>query len=47
MVVAEVELSSEDETIKLPSWIKEEVTSDEKILQLKFDENPYKKIGKK
>lgn len=42
LVVAEVELSSEDETIKLPSWIKKEVTLDERYYNSNLMKNPYK-----
>lgn len=42
LVVAEVELLDENETIKLPSWIKEEVTSDERYYNSNLMKNPYK-----
>ena len=42
LVVVEVELNSEDETIKLPSWIKEEVTTDVRYYNSNLMKNPYK-----
>ena len=42
LVVVEVELNSEDETIKLPSWIKKEVTLDERYYNSNLMKNPYK-----
>ncbi|MDD2886371.1 MAG: CYTH domain-containing protein [Aliarcobacter sp.] len=42
LVVVEVELSSEDETIVLPSWVKEEVTSDARYYNSNLMKHPYK-----
>ena len=42
LVVAEVELSSEDEVINLPSWIKEEVSHDERYYNSNLMKHPYK-----
>jgi adenylate cyclase len=46
LVVVEVELSSEDETIILPSWVKEEVTSDARYYNSNLMKNPYKNWDK-
>lgn len=42
LVVVEVELSSEDETIVLPSWVKEEVTSDARYYNSNLMKHPFK-----
>ena len=42
LVVAEVELSSEDEFINLPTWIKEEVTTDARYYNSNLMKHPYK-----
>lgn len=42
LVVAEVELSSEDEKINLPFWIKEEVTSDIRYFNSNLMKHPFK-----
>ena len=42
LVVAEVELSSEDEKINLPIWIKEEVSHDERYYNSNLMKHPYK-----
>ena len=42
LVVAEVELSSEDETIILPSWVKEEVTTDARYYNSNLMKLPFK-----
>ena len=42
LVVAEVELSSEDEKINLPLWIKEEVTSDIRYFNSNLMKHPFK-----
>ncbi len=42
LVVVEVELSSEDETIILPSWVKEEVTSDARYYNSNLMKHPFK-----
>jgi len=42
LVVAEVELQSENEEVVLPSWIKQEVTGDIKYYNNQLMENPYK-----
>ena len=42
LVVAEVELSSEDENINLPIWIKEEVSHDERYYNSNLMKHPYK-----
>jgi adenylate cyclase len=46
LVVVEVELSSEDETIILPSWVKEEVSCDSRYYNSNLMKNPYKNWDK-
>jgi len=42
LIVAEVELTSEDQKIELPAWIGEEVTSDPRYFNSNLTKNPYK-----
>jgi adenylate cyclase len=42
LVVVEVELSSEDETIIVPSWVKEEVTTDARYYNSNLMKHPFK-----
>jgi len=42
LIVAEVELTSEDQKIELPVWIGEEVTSDPRYFNSNLTKNPYK-----
>ena len=42
LTIAEVELSSETEQVKLPDWIGEEVTGDKKYYNSYLVQNPYK-----
>jgi adenylate cyclase len=42
LTVAEVELSSEDETFEKPAWLGEEVTGDVKYFNSMLMKNPYK-----
>lgn len=42
LIVAEVELESEDQQITLPTWIGEEVTGDPKYYNANLIKNPYK-----
>ena len=42
LMVAEIELSSEDEAIDLPGWIENEVTGEEKYYNSNLSRNPYK-----
>jgi CYTH domain-containing protein len=42
LIVAEVELESVDEPIKLPAWITKEVTGDPKYYNSNLITNPYK-----
>ena len=42
LVVAEVELSSEDEFINLPSWVKEEVSHDDRYFNSNLMKLPFK-----
>ena len=42
LVVAEVELSSEDEAINLPLWVKEEVSHDDRYYNSNLMRHPYK-----
>lgn len=41
LVVAEVELKSADESVDLPDWVGEEVTTDPKYLNANLFKNPY------
>lgn len=43
LVIAEVELNSENEEILLPSWIKEEVSHDVRYFNSNLMSNPYSK----
>jgi adenylate cyclase len=47
LIVAEIELSSEDELFLLPDWVDKEVTSEKKYTNSNLAINPYKnwKIG--
>ena len=42
LVVAEVELSSEDEHINLPIWVKEEVSHDDRYFNSNLMKHPFK-----
>ena len=42
LVVAEVELSDENEAFTRPSWLGEEVTGDKKYYNSMLMKNPYK-----
>ena len=42
LVVAEVELNSEDENINLPGWVEEEVTGEAKYYNSNLLSNPFK-----
>lgn len=42
LIVAEVELESEDQNIPMPSWIGEEVTSDPRYFNSNLTKHPYK-----
>nr|WP_315983077.1 hypothetical protein [Aliamphritea spongicola] len=41
LVVAEVELNSEDESVVLPDWIREEVTGDPRYYNSSLISHPY------
>ena len=41
LIVAEIELESEDENFSLPDWIGNEVTSDAKYYNMNLIENPF------
>jgi CYTH domain-containing protein len=41
LIVAEIELSSEEETFDLPAWIGEEVTGDAKYYNAMLSQKPY------
>lgn len=43
LVIAEVELSAEDEIIEKPAWLGKEVTGDAKYYNAMLIKNPYKK----
>jgi len=42
LIMAEIELNSEDETFEKPDWLGEEVTSDERYYNAYLSKNPYK-----
>ena len=49
LVVAEIELSSEDEIFELPTWVDEEVTGDAKYYNACLSQKPFsqwRRIGK-
>jgi adenylate cyclase len=41
LVVAEIELASEDQEISTPDWLGEEVTSDPRYYNIRLVEEPY------
>lgn len=45
LIVAEVELESEDEVVELPEWIVKEVTEDARYYNSNLLENPYSQWG--
>ena len=45
LVVAEIELSSEDEQITLPSWVGPEVTDDTRFLNTALSAHPFREWG--
>lgn len=46
LVVAEIELSDEDEAFEKPDWLGKEVTNDERYYNAYLSKNPYLKWGK-
>ncbi len=42
LVMAEIELDSEDETFEKPQWLGAEVTGDERFYNAYLSNNPYK-----
>ncbi len=42
LIVAEIELTSEDESFALPDWVAQEVTGQEKYYNSQLSVNPYK-----
>lgn len=42
LIVAEIELESEDATFEKPSWVGEEVSSDKRYFNSNLSKNPYK-----
>lgn len=42
LVMAEIELNSEEETFEKPEWLGEEVTNDEKYYNAYLSKNPFK-----
>ena len=43
LVLAEIELQDEKETLELPHWIKEEVSSDKRYFNARLSQHPYSK----
>ena len=41
LVVAEIELNSENENFELPTWVEKEVTSEKKYYNMNLATNPY------
>ena len=46
LILAEIELDSEDQEVRLPEWIGKEVTNDERYYNSYLAKNPYSKWGK-
>lgn len=42
LIVAEIELTSEDEIFEKPEWVSTEVTGDHRYFNSRLSENPYK-----
>lgn len=42
LIIAEIELSSENESFEKPNWLGEEVTNDERYYNAYLSRNPYK-----
>ena len=47
LIVAEVELTDENEKLALPAWVGEEVSADPRYFNSNLIANPYNKWGKK
>jgi adenylate cyclase len=47
LMVAEIELESEDESFSLPGWVGKEVTSEKKYSNSNLAKNPYKNWSQK
>ncbi len=47
LVVAEVELSAEDEAVMLPPWLGTEVTDDPKYLNINLSQTPFSRWNEK
>ena len=47
LIVAEIELNSEDEEFNIPSWVSDEVTSESKYYNMNLTIEPYKNWIKK
>ena len=41
LIIAEIELKSEDETFKLPPWVKQDVTGDKRYSNARLSRKPY------
>lgn len=46
LIMAEIELQSEDESFEKPDWLGEEVTNDERYYNAYLSKNPFKNWGK-
>ena len=46
LIVAEIELNSEDETFQIPDWVDKEVTSEKKYYNMNLLKNPFAKWKK-
>ena len=47
LIIAEIELASEDEFFSRPGWIGEEVSLDSRYANFNLAQNPYKNWGAK
>ncbi|MBB4037615.1 adenylate cyclase [Dysgonomonas hofstadii] len=45
LIIAEIELSSEDEIFEKPGWLGEEVTGDKRYYNAALSKNPYREWG--
>ena len=43
LILAEIELENEEEDFKIPEWVSDEVTGDERYYNSNLSKNPYKK----
>ena len=46
LILAEVELASEDQEVQIPDWVKKEVSGDMRYFNSSLASNPYSEWGK-